>query len=285
MIKRIFRHFTQIDSIRSVDIISSVVQESKHSLLDSLYIYKYHQKFYGYLLVDKRTKTVVAFDCGDYKNQRFNVEKLMKEHGGGFGYLMMTTDSGIRSKDVREWVKVHPDLNVVKAGSKDDGHIEFVGDLCIYSMRTPGVSEMETSYVVTEVSENSTKTPIVFTGTTLLTGGCGNFTNSSQMLNSLFSLRNLPSETLVFPAMEAAAQLLMFSKIVDSNNEFVNKKLEEVKQGSDKNIGQMLGIERLYNPFLRCDQKYFKDLFDAKDNLACFEKMKKMMDKLIKVEE
>lgn len=285
MIKRIIRHFTQNDSIRSVEVISSVVEQSKHSLLDSLYIYKYHQKFYGYILLDQRTKKIVAFDCGDYKTQRFNVEKLMKEHGGGFEYLMMTTDSGVRSKEVREWTRVHPDLKVIKAGSKEDGHIEFVGDFCIYFMRTPGVSETETSYVVTEVSENSTKTPVVFTGSTLLTGGCGNFVNSSQMLNSLLSLRNLPSETLIFPAVEAAAQLLMFSKIIDSNNEFVNKKLDEVKQGSDKNVGQMLGIERLYNPFLRCDQKYFKDLFDVKDNLACFEKMKKMMDKLIKIED
>ena len=284
MMSRVLRWFTQGESFRSVDLISSVVGENKHSLLDSLYIFKYYEKYYGYLLVDKGTKTIVAFDCGDYRTQRFNVEKLMREMGGGFSYLMMTTDSGARSKELSEWGKVHPKLNVFKAGCKDDGHIEFVGDLCIYCMRTPGVSEMETSYVVTEVSENSTKTPIVFTGTTLLTGGCGNFVNPEQMMKSLMGLRNLPSETLIFPGMEAAAQLLMFAKIIDSNNEFVNKKLDEVKIGGDKNIGQMLGIERLYNPFLRCDQKYFKDLFEAQDNLTCFTKMKKMMDKLIKIE-
>ena len=280
MIKSLFRRFSEVESIRSVDVMSSVVTTSTHSLLDSLYIYKHNKNQYGYLILDKRTKNLVAIDCGDYRTQRFNVEALMKEHSGGFTHLLMTTPDPPRALDLREWEKVHPSLKVVKAGSQDDGHIEFVGDLCIYFMRTPGVSDLDTCYVVTEVNESSNKNPIVFTGNTLVTGGCGRFSDLDKGWESLKRLRNLPSETLIFPGFEAAGSMMIFAKVIDANNEFVKKKVDEVKE-SDRNIGQMMGIERLYNPFLRADQKFFKGLFEVEDGKESFVKMKKMMDKLV----
>jgi hypothetical protein len=96
--------------------------------------------------------------------------------------------------------------------------------------------------------------------------------------NSLNKIKSLPNETLIFPGSEFAAENLIFAKIIDTNNEFVKNKLDEVKN-KDRNFGQVLGQERLYNPFFRCDQKYFLNLFEAEDPFSCFVKMKKMMEK------
>jgi hydroxyacylglutathione hydrolase len=231
-------------------------------------------------LQDKRTKKLIAIDCGDYKTQRSNIEALMKETGGSFTHLFLTSQNSARSEGAHEWLNVHPELNLIKAGSKEDGHIEFIGDLCIYFLKTPGQNDLDTSYIITEASESSTKTPAAFTGDVLQTGGCGKFLNPSLMYESLKKLKSLPNETLIFPGVESASENLMFSKIIDPNNEFVKSKQEEIKE-KKKNIGQVLCQERLYNPFLRCDQQYFLNLFEVKDPVSCFTKMKKMMEKLI----
>ena len=205
----------------------------------------------------------------------------MKETGGKFSHIFLTTPLPHRTHGVADWRRVHQDLKFVQAGSTEDGHIEFIGDLCIYIMHTPGPTDVDTSYVITEVSETSTKTPLVFTGDVLTTGGCGGALDYKKLYTSLMKLKNLPNETLIFPGAEHAAENLMFAKLVDSNNQFVNAKLGEVKNSEEKHIGQVLGQERLYNPFMRTDQKYFYKIFEVEDSLNCFIKMKKMMDKLI----
>lgn len=284
MLQVIFRKFTEnSNSTKKLDIISALVTEVKtHSLLDSLYIYKHSKSQYGYIIQDKKTSNIIAIDCGDYKSQRFNIEALMKPSGGGFTNLFLTTPLPHRADGLREWQKVHPNLKVTNAGSVQDGHIEFIGDLCIYIMHTPGPTNADTSYVITEVSETSTKTPIVFTGDILTTGGCGKASNYKSCYESLMKLKNLPNETLIFPGVENAAENLMFAKILDAGNEFVNAKFEEVSQKGNKYIGQVLGQERLYNPFLRTDQKYFQAIFEVNDSFECFVKMQKMMEKIMK---
>ncbi|OMJ93670.1 hypothetical protein SteCoe_3370 [Stentor coeruleus] len=283
MIKNVLRKFVEsTDSTKHVDIISALVtQVLKHSLLETLYIYSHNQNQYGYILQDKNTQKIIGIDCGDYKTQRFNIEALMKETGGAFTHLFLTSKNSVRNEGVDEWLKIHPELNLIKAGSKEDGHIEFIGDLCIFCMRTPGQNDLDTSYIITEANERSTKTPVVFTGDVLQTGGCGKFINPSLMYESLKKLKSLPNETLIFPGVESANENLMFSKIIDPNNEFVKSKLEEVKGQKVKNIGQVLCQERLYNPFLRCDQQYFLNLFEVKDPISCFTKMNKMKEKIL----
>ena len=287
MLTQLMRKFNDsIDSIKKLDVISALVTEvTKHTLLDSLYIFKHSISQYGYILQDKKSNEIIAIDCGNYKSQRFNIEALMKQTGGGFTTLLITSPMPHSTEGVREWQRVHPDLKIIRPGSTEDGKIIYIGDLCIYIMHTPGPTDQNTSYVITEVSESSTKTPIVFTGDVLTTGGCGKGINYQGFYNSLMKLKNLPNETLIFPGFERAAENLMFAKLIDGGNQFVNSKLEEVKENKEKNIGQLLGQERLYNPFFRCDQKYFQKLFEVEDSLSCFIKMKKMMEKLVKIKE
>jgi hydroxyacylglutathione hydrolase len=283
MIRYLQRKFSDpTESTSKLSIISALVtKESMHSILDSLYIYKYNKSYYGYILQDKRTREIIAIDCGDSKTQYFNIRDIANETGGSFSSLFLTSKESVRSQGVKDLRTLHPNLKIYHAGD-NDGNIEYVGDLCIYTLHTPGPTEFDTSYVITEVNEKSDKTPIVFTGDVLLTGGCGKALYYDKFYQSLAKLKSLPNETLIFPGLEAAGENLMFCKILDPNNPFVNSKLEEVKS-KDMNIGQQLSQERLYNPFFRCDQKYFYQLFEANDPVMCFTKMKKMMEKLVEI--
>jgi hydroxyacylglutathione hydrolase len=48
-----------------------------------------------------------------------------------------------------------------------------LGDICICCMETPGHTEDHVSFVVTHVTPDSTKIPILFCADTLFIAGCG----------------------------------------------------------------------------------------------------------------
>lgn len=48
-----------------------------------------------------------------------------------------------------------------------------VGDLCICCLATPGHTQDHCSFVVTHVTPDSSKTPFLFCGDTMFSGGCG----------------------------------------------------------------------------------------------------------------
>jgi len=293
ILSKVSRKFSEtLDATKTVDIISALVTKvTKHSLLESLYIYKYFQHYYSYIVVDKATKNMISFDCGDFKTSRFNVEKLMKETGGGFEYLFLTHGHPNHIQGALEWQRIHPDLKICGGqeffgGMKvvKDGDIFFVGDLSVYCMHTPGHTPYDFSYVVTEASETSDKTPFVFTGDTLYIGGCGPVVSGTygDLYASLKKLKTLPNETMIFPGHENALENLTYAKLLEQKNEFIENKLEWAKQNKgNMTVGSVMSEERLYNPFLRSDQKYFQNLTGETDPVKCFEKMRKVMEKLI----
>jgi hydroxyacylglutathione hydrolase len=92
-------------------------------------------------------------------------------------------------------------------------------------MSTPGHTKDSMSYVVTEVGPDLDRTPIVFTGDTLYTAGCGFPTAPEDMYESLMKLKSLPNETMVFGGHENGAKNLGFAKLVDPANVFIDAKL------------------------------------------------------------
>lgn len=290
---KISRVFSEtLEATKKIDIISALTTSpTQHSLLKNLYIYKYFKHYYGYIIVDPETKALVGIDCGDYKTSRINTERIMKQTGGAFTHLFLTHTHENHAKGAKEWLYVHRELSVVSGTALavntlkcDDGQIFNIGNLCVFCMHTPGHSTNDVSYVVTEVNMNSTKTPLVFTGDVLYIGGCGKVVDGSYegLYNSLMKLRTLPNETLIFPGHENALENIAFAKMLEPNNEFVGKKLEWAK-GVNRNmsLGTMMSEERLYNPFLRCDQPFFKKLTGKTDNLEVFRMMHAARDKLM----
>lgn len=276
-----------LKAIRKVDIISAMVTHvQSHSLLERLFIYHYFTNHYGYLLLDKRTKQIVAIDCGDFQTCRFHIEKLMQQESATFTHLFLTHSHEKHCAGYRDWQAVLPSLRVSSHSLPSTTHLQegdltFVGDLCVFPLHTPGHSPDSLSFVVTEVTPQSTKTPLVFTGDTLQTASCGPAPDPQAMYSSLQKLRSLANETLLFPGHELGLEALSFAALLEKENEFLAKKLawaKEQRAQGQMTVGAVLGEERLYNPFLRCFQPHFQTLTSENDPVRVLAKLLKLRE-------
>lgn len=232
---------------------------------------------------------IIAVDCGEYETTRRHIEKLIDKTGASFDYLLLTHLHPGHSGGAIEWLTAHSKLQII-GGKKatevnrvvSDGQILQVGELSIYCMHTPGHSSADVSYLVTQVTPTSTKTPFLFSGDVLSCGGAGPAENLAKMQASLDSLRNLPNETLIYPGHEATAENLAFAKMLEPDNPFVTKKLDWVKERKGQvNVGSPISEERLYNPFLRTALPYFKNLTSESDPVMVLGKLLKLRGQLL----
>ena len=100
------------------------------------------------------------------------------------------------------------------------------------------------------------RSPILFCGDTLFSGGCGRLFEGTpqQMQHSLSRLSQLPEETEVYCAHEYTQSNLQFAVAVEPGNQALKKRLREVEELRAENLKTVpsrIGLERLTNPFLR----------------------------------
>jgi hydroxyacylglutathione hydrolase len=155
-------------------------------------------------------------------------------------------------------------------------------------MDTPGHTAEHVSYIVTHVTPESTKTPLVFTGDTLFVGGCGRLLDKSvgeaaeTLFYSLQKLINLPNETLLFCAHEYTLSNLKFAKYIEPENPMIDMKIDQVQKALAKGeftVPSKLMDESLYNPFIRCAREhYFKEITGENDPTRIFAKLRKLKD-------
>jgi hydroxyacylglutathione hydrolase len=213
----------------------------------------------------------------------------METTGASFDFLLLTHLHPGHAFGALSWLKAHPQLQIIAGVKKvpanrrvEDGEIIIVGDLSVYCMHTPGHSEADVSYLVTQCTPTSDKTPLLFSGDILSCGGAGPANDLAKMQSSLTMLRSLPNETLIFPGHEATAQNLAFAKMLEPDNPFVTKKLDWVKDRKGQvNVGSPMSEERLYNPFLRVTLPYFKHITGESDPTKVLGKLLKLRDELI----
>ena len=77
------------------------------------------------------------------------------------------------------------------------------------------------------------------------------------MYASLMKLAALPDETLLYCGHEYTENNLRFAQMVEPGNADISNRLEEVKQNRIQNkptVPASLKIEKLTNPFLRCEE-------------------------------
>lgn len=99
---------------------------------------------------------------------------------------------------------------------------------------------------------------IVFTGDTLFTAGCGKIFEGTvdQMFTSLMSLKALDDNTLIYCGHEYTASNLKFAQLVEPDNIDIQQRIEHVtrlRESQMPSVPAALSIEKLTNPFLRCD--------------------------------
>lgn len=96
----------------------------------------------------------------------------------------------------------------------------------------------------------------LFCGDTLFTGGCGRLFEGTpeQMLNSLNTLKKLPSDTLVYCGHEYTLANLRFAQTIEPNNPDLKERLLRVIQlraNGEATVPSTLAEELKTNPFLR----------------------------------
>ncbi len=164
-----------------------------------------------------------------------------------------------------------------------------IGDLCVCCLHTPGHTTDHCVYVVTHVTSDSTKIPFLFCGDTLFTAGCGRLLGGTahDLLSSLKTIMSLPNETLMFCGHEYSVQNLKFAQMLEPDNEIIAQKLamcNQLREKGEFTVGNQLGEERSYNPFIRCfgaDKKtieYYQTICGEQDEARVFAKLRALKD-------
>ncbi|SDS40033.1 hydroxyacylglutathione hydrolase [Halopseudomonas xinjiangensis] len=101
--------------------------------------------------------------------------------------------------------------------------------------------------------------PWLLCGDTLFAGGCGRLFEgtAAQMHASLTRLAELPDPTRVFCAHEYTQANLRFARAVEPDNDDIRVRLEVVeglRAAGRITLPSSIGLEKLTNPFLRCEQ-------------------------------
>lgn len=101
---------------------------------------------------------------------------------------------------------------------------------------------------------------VIFCGDTLFTGGCGRLFEGtpSQMLEALTKISQLPENILIYCGHEYTQKNLKFAKIIEPNNLDLLlriKNCEELRSHHKPTVPSTLQLEKLTNPFLRCNQQ------------------------------
>lgn len=106
------------------------------------------------------------------------------------------------------------------------------------------------------------------------------------MYQSLTKLKSLPNETLIFPGHETVLNSLIWAKTFDPTNQMLNLKIELAEQMKAQNqviMPTTMQDEKYYNPFLRCNEKYYRELVKENDPVRIFTKLKKAQEAMFKL--
>lgn len=125
---------------------------------------------------------------------------------------------------------------------------------------------------------------ILFCGDTLFSFGCGRIFEGTQeqMLESLKLIKSFPNETLVYCGHEYTESNLEFAISLTPNDQVLSSKFREIKKLRNRgnpSVPSKLEIEKKINPFLRVNDKKFKeDTGLIGEELENFKKIRKMKD-------
>lgn len=143
-------------------------------------------------------------------------------------------------------------------------------DLSFRTISTPGHTLGHLCYFVVEH-----QLQWLFCGDTLFSGGCGRLFEGSaaQMYQSLSQLNLLPATTQFFCTHEYTVSNLKFAIAVEPDNQAAVEYLnycQTLRDRGEITLPGTLDIERLINPFLRCDQQQLQQKWQQPDAPTLF---------------
>ena len=149
-----------------------------------------------------------------------------------------------------------------------EGQIISFGDISLEIMELSGHTIGHIGYYLPQEKW-------LFCGDTLFSLGCGRLFEGTpaQMWQSMLKIRNLPLDTLIFPAHEYTLSNAQFVASLNEANPEFNAKMQQVIELRAQNmptIPMKLQSEINTNPFLRADDAKFQDSchFTRTDNIT-----------------
>lgn len=140
-------------------------------------------------------------------------------------------------------------------------------DFTLCSLATPGHTLDHRAFLLKEKS-----VPIgLFSGDTLFNAGVGNCKNGGnvEMLfkTTMKLVRDLPSETRLYPGHDYIRKNLEFAKTCEPDNPYINEAIRKINGVStEEGLFLTLAEEKLFNPFLRTsDKETFMKLRSLRD--------------------
>ncbi len=132
-----------------------------------------------------------------------------------------------------------------------EGETFMLGHAAVTVLEVPGHTSGHIAYWFAD-------SHVLFPGDTLFSLGCGRLFEGSaeEMWASLRKLRDLPPDTMAYPAHEYTAGNARFARLVERDNEALKVRVEQVERLRAQNrptVPVSLADERAANPFLRAD--------------------------------
>ncbi|CAI2162295.1 8553_t:CDS:2 [Funneliformis geosporum] len=227
---------------------------------------------YSYLIVDDKASEAAAVDPAEPQK----LLAVLAQTGAKLTSILTTHHHQRHSVGNIELVLAKPNLAVYGADARipELNYVckhneEFtVGTLKVRSFHTASHTKGSVCYYVRDGNEmNEELEKAIFTGDTLLTGGCGKFIegDAKDMYNVLHNvLGQLPKDTKVFCGHECALNNLQFANTIDPNNQYLRKKLAW-SQVTHCTVPSTLEEEFEYNPYLRLSESSVQQATNASD--------------------
>lgn len=116
---------------------------------------------------------------------------------------------------------------------------------------------------------NLNGTSAIFTGDTLFNAGCGRLFEGTfdALYQSLLKLRALPGATQVYCGHEYTQTNLAFALWLEPDNLQIQSALSDINAAASRKLPRLLSTlsrECAINPFLRCDEAYFRKLMQVR---------------------
>eukprot|EP00730_Choanoeca_flexa_P014488 TRINITY_DN6353_c0_g1_i1.p1 TRINITY_DN6353_c0_g1~~TRINITY_DN6353_c0_g1_i1.p1 ORF type:complete len:292 (+),score=79.55 TRINITY_DN6353_c0_g1_i1:111-986(+) len=251
-----------------------------------------------YLVGDKDAEVAAVIDASD-ANKAIRAAQDMSVK---IVALLSTNNRWDSTRANEEIKRTYPEAKVygtraadTRAMEKELAHNDIVkvGQLTITAKDAHSFTDGSLILIARSVDHNEA----IFTGGTLLAGGCGPFnlhereargiqeTPSSQAVpkrkagtaKDVFRVLNdliggMPDTATVHPGYDVAVDCLKFAHLVEPQNQDIAMRLEEAQDARKQKIaldGVTLGEERKTNPYLRYREKevrQYADLFESKDD-------------------
>jgi hydroxyacylglutathione hydrolase len=227
---------------------------------------------YSYLIVDDKANEAAAVDPAEPQK----VLAVLAQTGAKLTSILTTHHHQKHSVGNIELVLTKPNLAVYGADARipELNYVckhneEFtVGTLKVRSFHTPSHTKGSVCYYVRDGNEmNEELEKAIFTGDTLLTGGCGKFIegDAKDMYNVLYNiLGQLPRDTKVYCGHECALNNLQFANTIDPNNQYLRKQLA-YSQMNQITVPSILEEEFKYNPYLRLSETSIQQATNVTD--------------------